>query len=53
MVTQAAADFLVGGLNLGADNTAAAPRPASTDQDSNRQPKILRPGALPFDRGRV
>ena len=45
---QATADFLVGGSNPGAANTAAA---ASTDQDSNRRPKTLRPGALPFDRG--
>ena len=51
MVMQAAADFLVGGSDLGAANVAAAPPPASTDQDSNHRPKILQPGALPFDRG--
>ena len=39
MVMQAAADFLVGGLNPGAANMEAAPRPASTDQDWNRRPK--------------
>ena len=50
MVVQAAADVLVGGSNPGAANAAAAPRSASTDQDSNRQPKIMRQGALPFDR---
>ena len=48
---QAAADFLVGGSNPGAANTAVAPPPASADQDSNCRPKILRPGALPFGRG--
>ena len=62
MVMQAAADFLVGVSNPGADflvgvsnpgaaNMAAAPPPASTDQDSNCRPKSLRPGTLPFDRG--
>ena len=51
MVMQAAADFWVRGLNLGAANMAAAAPPASTDQDSKRRPKILQPGALPFDRG--
>ena len=51
MVMQAAADFLVGGSNPGAANTAAASRLASTDQDSNRRPKVLRPGVLPFDHG--
>ena len=50
MVMHAAVDFLVGGSNPGAANAAAAPRPVSTDQDSNRRPKILRPGALPLDR---
>ena len=45
MVMQAAADFLVGGPNPGAANT--------TDQDSNRRPKILQLGALPFDRSWV
>ena len=29
---------------------AVVPPPASTNQDSNRRPKILRPSALPFDR---
>ena len=51
MVMQAAADFLVGGSNPGAANTAAAPPPASINRDSNRRPKILQPGALPFNRG--
>ena len=51
MEMQAAADFLVGGSNPGAANMAAVPPPASTDQDSNRRPKILQPGTLPFDRG--
>ena len=41
MVMEAATDFLVGGSNPGAANMAAAPPPASTDQDSNRRPKIL------------
>ena len=51
MVLQAVADFGVGGSNPGVANTAAAPPPAFTDHDSNRRPKILRPSALPFDRG--
>ena len=52
MVMQATVGFLVGGLNPGAANmAAAAPPPASTDQDSNRRPEILQPGVLPFDRG--
>ena len=50
MVMQAAVNFRVGGLKPGVANTAAAPPLASTDQDSNRQPKILQPCALPFDR---
>ena len=50
MVMQATADFLVGGSNPRAANTAAALPLASTDQDSNRRPKTLRPGALPFNR---
>ena len=50
MVMQAAADFWVGGSNPGVANTAAASLLASTDQDSNRRPKILRLSALPFDR---
>ena len=33
MVMQAAADFLVSSLNPGPANMAAAPAPASTDQD--------------------
>ena len=49
MVMQVTADFLVGGSNPGAANTA--PPPASTDQDSKRRPKTLRPGALSLDRG--
>ena len=48
---QAAADIFVGGLNPGEANTAAAPPPASANQDSNCQPKNLRLGVLPFDRG--
>ena len=36
---QAVVDFLVGGSNPSAADTAAAPQPASTDQDSNRRPK--------------
>ena len=51
MVMQASADFLVGGSNPGAANTAAAPAPACTHQDSNRQPKTLRQDVLPFDQG--
>ena len=51
MVMQAAAHILVGGSNPGEANTAAAPPPASTNQDSNRRPKNLRLGVLPFDRG--
>ena len=43
------ADFLVGGSDPGAANTAVALPPASSHQDSNRRPKILRLGALPFD----
>ena len=50
MVMQAAAHFLVGGSNPGTAYTVAAPPPVSTNQDSNRPPKILRPGALSFDR---
>ena len=53
MVMQAAAHFLVGGSNPGAANMASAPPPASTEQGSNRQPKILQLGALPFDRSWV
>ena len=49
MVMHAPVDFWVGGLNPGVANTAAAPPPAATDQDSNRRPKILQPCALPFD----
>ena len=49
MVMQAAADFMVGGSKPGVSKTAAAPGPASTNQDSNRRPRILRPGALPFE----
>ena len=45
MAMQAAEDGLVGGSNPGAANTAAAPPPASTHQDSNRRPKNLRLGA--------
>ena len=41
MVMQAATDFLVGGLNPGVANMAVAPPLASTNQDSNRHPKIL------------
>ena len=51
MVMQAAEDILVGGPNPGAANTAAAPPPASTHQDSNRRPKNPQQGALPFNRG--
>ena len=51
MVMQAAADFLVGSSNPGAANMAEAAPPASTDQDWNRRPKILQPGALPFNGG--
>ena len=40
MVMQATADFLVGGLNPGAANKAAAPPAASTDQDPNRRQKF-------------
>ena len=43
---QAAADFLVGGSNPGVANTAAAPQPASTDQDSNRRPKNSADGCV-------
>ena len=43
MVTPADTHFLVGGSNPGAFNTAAAPPPASTHQDSNRRPKNLQP----------
>ena len=50
MVLQAAVDLLVGSSNPGAANTAAAPSPASAEQDSNRRPKIVRLGLLPFDR---
>ena len=50
MVMHAVADFLVGGSKPSAANTAATPQPASTDQGSNRQPKIVRRSALPFDR---
>ena len=50
MVMQEAAHFWVGGSNPGVANTAAAPPPASTNQDLNRRPKMLRPSALPFDR---
>ena len=43
MVMHAATDLLVGSLNPpGVANMAAPPPPlASTDQDSNRRPKIL------------
>ena len=51
MVMQAAVDFLVGGSNPGAADTAAAPPAVSTHQDSNRRPKNLQLSALPFDRG--
>ena len=51
MVMQAATDFLVGGSNPGAANMAAAPPPASTNQDSNHRPKILQPSVLPFNQG--
>ena len=46
-------DFLVGGSNPGAANTAAALPPAPADWESNRRPKILRPGALPLDQWRM
>ena len=49
MVMQATADFLVGDSNPGAANMAAVA--ASTDHNSNRRPKILQPGVLPFNRG--
>ena len=48
-----AADFMVGSSNPGADYAAAAPPLACTHQESNRQPKILQLGALPFDWGRM
>ena len=51
MVMRAAAHFLVGGSNPGVANMAAAPPAESTNLDSNRRPKSLRSGALPFDRG--
>ena len=51
MVMQAATDSFVGGSNPSHANTAAAPPPASTDQDWNRRTKNLRLGVLPFDRG--
>ena len=53
LVLQAAADSLIGGSNPGEANTAAAAPPAPIDQESNRRPKILRPGVLPFDQGWV
>ena len=46
MVMQAAADFLVGGSNPGAANTAAALPPVSADQDLNRRPKTFATGCV-------
>ena len=46
MIMQAVADLLVGGSNLGGANPAAAQRPASTDQDSNRRPKNSAAGCV-------
>ena len=48
---QAAVDFLVGSLCPGSASMAEAPPPAPIDQESNRRPKTVRLGALPFDQG--